>query len=236
MRRADISSIGNVRSLRSFFPTWPATTIDFLSQCLRMDPDTRPTCAMLLDHPLFTQDSFSQRFLTELKDMMMDAPLTQQRLGSRRLTALPPERPARICHSSTGRHDRDLNNYVSLFLDRLTSFCSYILFESRWQMTLIRGGGTCNAMCQPEIEQARESVASIERQPLLAINRAREPCYFGPVSVVPNTTYIRRLEHRGVQLVPGTKGCSLPALASRESSHAKENTKRKRVDLPHVDR
>ncbi|XP_046748531.1 cyclin-dependent kinase-like 4 [Diprion similis] len=215
MRRVgtDICMMGNIRSLRSIFPSWPSTTIDFLSQCLRMDPDLRPSCATLLDHPMFTQDSFAERFLVELKEIIakeiMDCPLTQQRLESRRLTAqLPPERPARTCHSSTGS----------------------------WRMTLIRGGGTCNTnMCQPEIERARESVASIERPPLLAMNRAREPCYFGPVSVVPNTTYIRRLEHRGI-LVPGTKGCSLPALASRESSHAKENTKRKRVDLPHVDR
>lgn len=102
-------------------------------------------------------------------------------------------------------------------------------------MTLIHGGGTCNAGCQPEMERARESVASIERAPLLAMNRPREHCYLGPVSVVPNTTYIRRLDNRSI-LLPSTKGCSLPALASRESSHAKENTKRKRVDLPHVDR
>ncbi|XP_020706973.2 cyclin-dependent kinase-like 1 [Athalia rosae] len=207
----DIGMIGSIRSLRSVFPSWPTTTIDFLAQCLRMDPETRSSCTTLLDHPLFTQDHFSERFLSELQHIiakeMMESPFTQQRLESRRLSAMLPERPARICYSSNGR----------------------------WQMTLIRGGGTCNAMCQPEMEQARESVASIERPPLLTINRTKEPCHFGPVSVIPNTTYIRRLENRGI-LVPKTKGCSLPALASRESSHAKENTKRKRVDLPHVDR
>lgn len=61
----------------------------------------------------------------------------------------------------------------------------------------------------------------------LQINRPRELRYFGPVSVIPNTTYIRRLEHKGL-LIPESKGCILPALTS------KTNAKRKKLDLPGV--
>lgn len=61
----------------------------------------------------------------------------------------------------------------------------------------------------------------------LQISRPRELCYFGPVSVIPNTTYIRRLEHKGL-LIPESKGCMLPALTS------KTNAKRKKLDLPGV--
>lgn len=55
------------RSLRCLFPTWTFASIDFLAQCLRMDPEMRPTCVNLLQHPLFCQDSFSERFLQELQ-------------------------------------------------------------------------------------------------------------------------------------------------------------------------
>jgi len=61
----------------------------------------------------------------------------------------------------------------------------------------------------------------------LQIDRPRELRYFGPVSVIPNNTYIRRLEHKGL-LMPDTKGCILPALT------LKANAKRKKLDLPSV--
>lgn len=61
----------------------------------------------------------------------------------------------------------------------------------------------------------------------LPINRPRELRYFGPVSVIPNTTYIRRLEHKGL-LIPESKGCVLPALTSKMTA------KRKKLDLPAV--
>lgn len=57
------------------------------------------------------------------------------------------------------------------------------------------------------------------------INRSRELRYFGPISVIPNTTYIRRLEHKGL-LIPESKGCVLPALTS------KTYAKRKKFNLP----
>lgn len=79
------------------------------------------------------------------------------------------------------------------------------------------------------------TVEEIQRKPSpLQINRPREVCYFGPVSVMPNTTYIRRLELKGLR-IKNSKGCYLPALTPKDSIQAKTNSKRKRLDLPSVD-
>lgn len=59
----------------------------------------------------------------------------------------------------------------------------------------------------------------------------REHCYVGPVSVVPNTTFIRRLDHKGL-LLPEAKDFSLPALSLR--AHAKPPGKRKKIELTNL--
>ncbi|CAB4007227.1 cyclin-dependent kinase-like 2 [Paramuricea clavata] len=41
--------------------------LDFTKQCLRLDPDARPTCTSLLKHEYYTKDNFSEKFATELK-------------------------------------------------------------------------------------------------------------------------------------------------------------------------
>ncbi|KAG5305824.1 CDKL2 protein, partial [Pseudoatta argentina] len=96
----------------------------------------------------------------------------------------------------------------------------------RWQMTLIKERRNNNTESEamesensPEDRRVNTNAAS-----KLQINRPRELRYFGPVSVIPNTTYIRRLEHKGL-LIPESKGCVLPALTS------KTNAKRKKLDL-----
>lgn len=99
----------------------------------------------------------------------------------------------------------------------------------RWNMTILKDK---TASDKTEPEAVEESTL---RPPLAQITRPREVCYFGPVSVAPNTTYIRRLEHKGL-LMPESKGCTLPSLAAKDNSHAKANGKRKRIDLPSVDR
>ena len=35
--------------------------------CLRHDPDSRPTCSQLLKHEFFTRDGFSQKFAHDIK-------------------------------------------------------------------------------------------------------------------------------------------------------------------------
>ncbi|XP_062240148.1 cyclin-dependent kinase-like 5 [Platichthys flesus] len=48
------------------FPTVPPAAVDLAQSCLQMDPERRAHCSELLEHPLFTQDSFHLRFLNEL--------------------------------------------------------------------------------------------------------------------------------------------------------------------------
>ncbi|XP_031170392.1 cyclin-dependent kinase-like 5 [Sander lucioperca] len=52
--------------LEQRFPTVTPTALDLAQSCLQMDPDRRAQCSELLEHPLFTQDSFHVRFLDEL--------------------------------------------------------------------------------------------------------------------------------------------------------------------------
>ncbi|XP_037615000.1 cyclin-dependent kinase-like 5 [Sebastes umbrosus] len=56
---------GRVR-LEQRFPTITPTALDLAQSCLQMDPERRPQCSDLQEHPLFTQDSFHIRFLDEL--------------------------------------------------------------------------------------------------------------------------------------------------------------------------
>ena len=36
-------------------------------QCLRLDPDERPTCSQLIKHDFFSKDNFTARFQNDLK-------------------------------------------------------------------------------------------------------------------------------------------------------------------------
>lgn len=56
-----------VFSIRKLFPKWDIVAIDFLAQCLRMDPDLRSKSFMLLEHPFFIQDRFADKFLVVLR-------------------------------------------------------------------------------------------------------------------------------------------------------------------------
>ncbi|XP_024884451.1 cyclin-dependent kinase-like 4 [Temnothorax curvispinosus] len=182
-------------ALRSLFPTWSPMAIDFLTQCLRIDPAARPKCLALLQHPFFSQDGFADRFLGELQRLVAKES-AMNLLGTRRT-----ETSSRICRSSIGR----------------------------WQMTLIKERRAANNMELEATESESSPGDRVNANPAskLQINRPRELRYFGPVSVIPNTTYIRRLEHKGL-LIPESKGCVLPALTS------KTNAKRKKLELPGV--
>lgn len=54
-------------SLTQLFPNWNRDSIDFLSQCLKMDGNVRPDTSKLLKHDLFVRDSFLDNFLSELR-------------------------------------------------------------------------------------------------------------------------------------------------------------------------
>ncbi|XP_029310433.1 cyclin-dependent kinase-like 5 [Cottoperca gobio] len=52
--------------LEQRFPIITPTALDLAQSCLQMEPEKRAQCSELLEHPLFTQDSFHIRFLDEL--------------------------------------------------------------------------------------------------------------------------------------------------------------------------
>ncbi|XP_011700084.1 PREDICTED: cyclin-dependent kinase-like 4 [Wasmannia auropunctata] len=200
LRHAKPDEVGLTRStsgLRNLFPTWSSVAIDFLTQCLRTDPAVRPKCLALLQHPFFSHDGFADRFLIELQRLVAKESAMNV-LGAKRTAETSK---SRICRSSIGR----------------------------WQMSLIKERRANNNM-EPEVTESEDSPGdrvNANAASKMQISRPRELRYFGPVSVIPNTTYIRRLEHKGL-LIPESKGCALPALTP------KTNAKRKKLDLPSV--
>ncbi|XP_047354343.1 cyclin-dependent kinase-like 4 isoform X1 [Vespa velutina] len=193
-------------SLRNLFPSWSSVSLDFLSQCLRMDPDARPNCSALLDHFLFLQENFSKKFLKELKIYIAKEsylnPFSRKKIQDRKASILSAKQNFRVCHGSAGK----------------------------WQMTILND--TKELRNKIEFDNTVEEIQ--RKLSALQISRPREVCYFGPVSVMPNTTYIQRLELKGLR-IKNSKGCSLPALRPKDSIQAKMNSKRKRLDLPSVD-
>lgn len=57
-------------SLAQLFPDWNRDSLDFVTQCLRMDTSARPDTATLLKHELFTRDDFLEYFMPELRAKM----------------------------------------------------------------------------------------------------------------------------------------------------------------------
>ncbi|XP_014204517.1 cyclin-dependent kinase-like 1 [Copidosoma floridanum] len=126
---ADNTSAGGLRSLRALLPGSSSAGLDFLSQCLRMDPDTRPSCAQLLQHPFFMQDGFADKFLAELREHVAreteDNPLLQGRGAAtstrpgddRRFSVLSLDEPPRLSSGAPRWHVR-LVRESSVNLDR----------------------------------------------------------------------------------------------------------------------
>ncbi|KAI4495890.1 hypothetical protein M0802_008296 [Mischocyttarus mexicanus] len=198
-------------SLKNLFPSWSSVSLDFLSQCLRMDPETRPKCSLLLNHYLFLQENFNVKFLEELQRFVAKEsslnPLSKKKIHDRKGSIFSIKKPSpRICRSSTGR----------------------------WQMTILHDTKELRNKIEFDRTIKCKEVQPIDRPLVSQINRPREVCYFGPVSVIPNTTYIRRLELKGLQIA-NSKGCTLPELTPKDSMEAKTSGKRKRLDLPSVD-
>ncbi|KAM6960349.1 uncharacterized protein LKV04_021911 [Tautogolabrus adspersus] len=52
--------------LEQRFPSIATNALDIAQNCLQIDPESRAHCSELLEHPLFTQNSFNIRFLEEL--------------------------------------------------------------------------------------------------------------------------------------------------------------------------
>lgn len=88
-----------VMAVRNLFPTWNFMMLDFLTQCLRIDPDVRPKCLALLQHQLFSQDGFNDRFSIELQR------LVAKESAINPLVSKKAENPTRTCRTSTERSE-----------------------------------------------------------------------------------------------------------------------------------
>ena len=86
------------RSLQKLFPNWPPLALDFISQCMRMDPSHRSTSMELIRHLYFTHDHFSEYFLPVLRSKMQEQ-LQGNPLLQKYETA--------IFFDSTARNERD---------------------------------------------------------------------------------------------------------------------------------
>ncbi|KAK7506538.1 hypothetical protein BaRGS_00002013 [Batillaria attramentaria] len=62
-----IPEVREVQPLERKFTKVSTEALDFMKQCLRLDPDNRPTCSDLLKHNLFQRDGFASRYPIELK-------------------------------------------------------------------------------------------------------------------------------------------------------------------------
>lgn len=86
-------------SIRKLFPKWDIIAIDFLAQCLRMDPDLRSKSSMLLEHPFFIQDRFVDKFLILLRKSI-DIESSMNPLSSKILSEKGPSVTTNLLESS----------------------------------------------------------------------------------------------------------------------------------------
>ncbi|XP_076757096.1 cyclin-dependent kinase-like 4 [Xylocopa sonorina] len=174
-------------SVRRLFPTWDILAVDFLARCLRMDPALRPECSVLLQHAFFMQNNFLDNFLVELRDCIVKESVTNP-LATKRFDETRSCIPA---HPFESR--------------KRTACCKNVY---RWHMTVPKRRSTNHSRKQ-ETSKPTES-------PKLRLNHARKFCGFDPVSVVPNTTYVKKLKNKG--FVPVDKNTCTFSLDSSSSN------------------
>lgn len=66
--RGMVKSPNETSGLYKNFPSWSLHAIDFISGCMKMDPQQRLTADELLKHSYFTHDRFPQKFLPALRE------------------------------------------------------------------------------------------------------------------------------------------------------------------------
>ncbi|XP_076452232.1 uncharacterized protein LOC143287868 isoform X3 [Babylonia areolata] len=85
-----IPEVREIQPLERKFTKVSPEALDFMKQCLRLDPDNRPTCTELLKHSLFTRDGFASRYAVELKHKLQKENLNNPLYRSPAGTSIDP--------------------------------------------------------------------------------------------------------------------------------------------------
>ncbi|CAD1469781.1 unnamed protein product [Heterotrigona itama] len=153
-----------VTSIRKLFPSWDSVAINFLNHCLRMNPDLRSTSSALLQHPLFTQDDFADKFLVQLRNIIAKEsatnPLMTKRLVERKPTEFQPF-SRQVCCGISG-----------------------------WHMHIAPKEAT-NERTEAEV---METMELHKTSPMSRVDPLKKVCYFDSISTLPNTTCLHRLK------------------------------------------
>lgn len=158
-------------SIRKLFPKWDIIAIDFLAQCLRMDPDLRSKSSMLLEHPFFIQDRFVDKFLILLRKSI-DIESSMNPLSSKILSEKGPSVTTNLLESSK-------------------SVCQH--FPS-WHMHTI----IAEDLNDKTKSETTNTMELCETSSSSHNNPSRKVCKMNSISVIPNTTYIRKGKQKGI--------------------------------------
>lgn len=135
-------------SLAQLFPDWNRDSLEFVTQCLKMDTSARPDTATLLKHDLFIRDDFLEYFMPELRAKMnkevqnnpllkrmqtMESTLTTN--NARKKSSGRPEERKLEKHSSGLRRTSD-ETKQSKSKDKITQIGLSLLPHSQPQVTL----------------------------------------------------------------------------------------------------
>lgn len=96
-------------SLVQLFPDWNRDSLDFVTQCLKMDTNARPDTATLLKHDLFTRDDFLEYFLPEMKAKMHQEVQTNPLL--KRMQNIESANNVGVRKKSSGRQSEDTRKH-----------------------------------------------------------------------------------------------------------------------------
>lgn len=62
-----IKNLTGENKIAQIFSWWPETTVEFLNDCVNVDPAQRLPARKMIHHPYFTHDNFAQKFLPTLR-------------------------------------------------------------------------------------------------------------------------------------------------------------------------
>ncbi|XP_031594499.1 serine/threonine-protein kinase dst1-like isoform X1 [Oreochromis aureus] len=100
-------------TLQQRFPTITPISLDLAQECLEIDPERRAQCSELLEHPLFTQDSFHIRFLDELNSKIQKDHRENSTFPKITKNSRKNERDEKNCRGKDKKQPEDMDEKVN---------------------------------------------------------------------------------------------------------------------------